>query len=168
LTYLWTFELIGAAAWTALTLMWWSRAGVRLPSAIGLALVLFLLAQGVVYWYAKLRAVRRRPWLSDRRRRTVFRALRTVDRVALAATLVAGVVWAVVLGVTTASAGDAGLFRWLDLLFAGALWTLALLEYVNYFHWQLMYDSPTEMRWLVRHRRWKRSWLSRDLAADDP
>jgi hypothetical protein len=81
---LWTFELVGAAAWTTVAVLWWARAGVRWPSAIGL------------------------------------------------------------------------------------LWTLALLEYVNYFHRQLMYDSPSELRWWLRHRRLKTSWLARDLAASEP
>ena len=59
------------------------------------------------------------------------------------------------------------MLRWLDLLLAGCLWTLAVLECVNYFHRQLMYDTPSELRWLLRNRRLKPSWLSRDLDASE-
>jgi hypothetical protein len=167
LSYLWTFELVGAAAWTMVAVLWWARAGVRWPSAIGLVLALFLLAQGSVYWFAKLRAVRRQPFVDDRRLLATFRRLRVVNRGLLAATLVAGVVSAFVWG-TQGAAGDDDVLRWLDLFLAGVLWTLALLEYVNYFHRQLMYDSPSELRWWLRHRRLKTSWLARDLAASEP
>jgi hypothetical protein len=164
---LWTFELVGAAAWTMVAVLWWARAGVRWPSAIGLALALFLLAQGSVYWFAKLRAVRRQPFVDDRRLLAAFRRLRVVNRGLLAGTLLAGVVSAVVWATQGAAGSDDDVRRWLDLFLAGALWTLALLEYVNYFHRQLMYDSPSELRWWLRHRRLKTSWLARDLAASE-
>jgi hypothetical protein len=162
------FELVGAAAWTMVAVLWWARAGVRWPSAIGLALALFLLAQGSVYWWAKLRAIRRQPAVDDHRLLAAFRRLRVVNRGLLAATLLAGVVSAVVWAAQGAAGRDDDVRRWLDLFLAGALWTLALLEYVNYFHRQLMYDSPSELRWWLRHRRLKTSWLARDLAASEP
>jgi len=46
---------------------------------------------------------------------------------------------------------------------SGGLTLLAVLEYVNYFHWQISYDSPSEIRYLLRHRRLKRATLVRDL-----
>jgi hypothetical protein len=42
-------------------------------------------------------------------------------------------------------------------------WILAVLEYVNYFHWQLMYDNGVDLAWLRRYGL-KRSPLARDLA----
>lgn len=40
---------------------------------------------------------------------------------------------------------------------------LAVLEYVNYFYWQLMYDNAVDPAWLRKYGV-KRSPLSRDLA----
>jgi hypothetical protein len=43
---------------------------------------------------------------------------------------------------------------------------LAVAEHVNYFHRQLMYDNAADLRWLVRHRRLRRSHLAVDLGHD--
>jgi hypothetical protein len=40
----------------------------------------------------------------------------------------------------------------------------AWLEYVNYFRVQLMHDTRSDLRRLVRTRRLRRSWLATDLA----
>jgi hypothetical protein len=44
-----------------------------------------------------------------------------------------------------------------------AFYALAWLEYVNYFHRQLAYDTVADLRRLRRTRRWRRSPLARDL-----
>ena len=41
--------------------------------------------------------------------------------------------------------------------------TLAALEQVNYYHWQLMHDTPQEWRDLLRRKRLKRGLLAREL-----
>ena len=46
------------------------------------------------------------------------------------------------------------------------LFVLAVAEYVNYFHWQLMYDNRADIRRLVRTGRLCRSHLYADLLAD--
>jgi hypothetical protein len=46
------------------------------------------------------------------------------------------------------------------------LFGLAAAEYVNYFHWQLMYDNRADLRRLLRSGRPRRSHLYRDLRND--
>ena len=43
------------------------------------------------------------------------------------------------------------------------LLVLALLEQVNYTYYQLMYDRPSDLRYLVGHGRLRRASLRRDL-----
>lgn len=153
LTYLWTFELIGAALFVVQAWAFGPRFGLGWRTAVGLGLAVLLLAQGSLYWYAKLRAVRRRPLLSGRRFARLYGGFRRANR----ALLPAG-------GAVLLAAGLAGPAA-ADLWFGLGFWTLAVLEYVNYYHRQLMYDTPAEVRWLVRAGRLKPAPLARDLAA---
>jgi len=155
LTYLWTFELVGVAMWSFVVWLWWMRAGVGAASAIGLALVVLLLVQGSVYWYAKLRSIRQRPWLSDSMFVRLFSSLRQFNQVMLVATGLSGLVWVMRPPWQISP----------EIAIAAALWLFAVLEYINYFHRQLMYDSAADLRWLRRHRRAKVAWLARDLMA---
>jgi hypothetical protein len=43
------------------------------------------------------------------------------------------------------------------------LYGLAVAEYVNYFHWQLMHDTRADLRRLLRTGRLQRSHLYADL-----
>jgi hypothetical protein len=70
--------------------------------------------------------------------------------VLIAGLLVTG--WAVV--------DDPGTGSWPGLVFA----VVAVLEHVNYFHTQLMYDTAADLRHLRAHGP-RRAHLARDLAA---
>lgn len=153
LTYLWTFELLAAGLFTLLVILSWRRAELGLLTAVSLVLVVFMLVHGSLYWYAKRRAISRRPLLSDRAFVRLFRLCRLTSLVGLALgglTLVA-----VLLRGTSRS----------DLWVGLGLWGLAALEFVNYYVRQLMYDTPAELRWLLRSGRLKVAPLRRDLAA---
>jgi hypothetical protein len=124
----------------------------RLPP---LALVSFLLVQGALYWHVKLRGTRRRAplpgWFCG-----AFRALRTSSRLGLALVLGTGVVsW-------LRRADRGGTVE--DLAWAAGLLAFAALEYVNYYHRQLMHDSAADWRYLRRHRRLRPAPLATDLA----
>ncbi|MGI1805410.1 general stress protein [Exiguobacterium sp. TDN 0502] len=43
------------------------------------------------------------------------------------------------------------------------LYVFAILEYINYFHIQLMYDNRSDVQYLIRNRRLKRSALNKDM-----
>ena len=117
----------------------------------GYALASGLLVQGAAYWLATARRMDRgrRPD-PDGRSLRVWRILRVVDPPVLAVGLVV-----VVVGVAQQAtvATVPGL----------CLALLAVGEYVNYFHWQLMYDNVPDLRRLFRTRRLRRAHLALDL-----
>ncbi|MFP3893910.1 general stress protein [Exiguobacterium indicum] len=43
------------------------------------------------------------------------------------------------------------------------LYVFAILEYINYFHIQLMYDNRSDVQYLIQNRRLKRSALYKDM-----
>lgn len=118
-------------------------------NTVGFALVALHLVIGAAYWTVKTRQLRteepRPPFIG------VFKWLRPVCQGGLAAGLV-----------VIALAADQPVGAWLPGL---GLYGLALAEYVNYFHWQLMHDTRSDVRRLVRTRRLRRSHLSEDLRA---
>ncbi|WP_410536875.1 hypothetical protein [Streptomyces sp. KL2] len=118
-------------------------------NAVGFGLFALLLLEGAGYWLAKLRqiAVPGAPLPAA----GAFAAARTVNAVLLAAG---------VLFTARAVADDPGSGTWPGLGFA----LFAVLEHVNYFHLQLMYDTAEDLRMLRRHGP-RRSHLARDLAA---
>jgi hypothetical protein len=130
--------------------LWFGLVGVPATAAnlVGFGLVALLLIEGAAYWVAKLHqtSVRRvqLPAL------TAFRAARIVNPLFLAA----GVV---VTG--RAAAMDPGVTSWPGLAFA----LFAVLEHVNYFYVQLMYDTPGDLRRL-RTAGLRVSHLARDIA----
>jgi hypothetical protein len=46
---------------------------------------------------------------------------------------------------------------------SNALFLFAILEHVNYYHYQLSHDNLNDIRFLIRHRKIRRSPLSIDL-----
>ncbi|MFI6696004.1 multidrug transporter [Streptomyces sp. NPDC050433] len=117
-------------------------------NTVGYALVAGHLFIGAGYWVVKrrqLRAGSRRPPMIG-----VFRRLEPVCAVGLTAGLV--VIAAAVMG------RPAG--TWIPGL---VLYGLALAEYINYFHWQLMHDTRADWRRLLRTRRLRRPHLYEDI-----
>jgi hypothetical protein len=121
----------------------WQRTLAYLPAAA-------LLAVGGWYWHLKLRQVRDGRPLGD-----APRALRRLGQAALivlcAATGLLMISWVTRTGRTA------------DRIWAAILLVLGSLEYVNYFHRQLMYDTRADLRRLLRRRRLAKSSLRRDL-----
>ncbi|MEU0571987.1 hypothetical protein ABZ297_42220 [Nonomuraea sp. NPDC005983] len=128
------------------------RLGMPLTPAnlTGLLLVLVLLAEGGAYWWLKLAQLTSRSAVP-----AGIGVYRVLARVNLA--LLAG--GAVVIGAGLVRSGF-GTQVWPGL----ALWVFAVLEYVNYFHLQLMHDNRADLSRLARTGRLHRSHLARDLA----
>jgi hypothetical protein len=118
-----------------------------------MALVTWLLWQGAAYWRLKLQAVKagsRVPAAALRR----FAVLKAVN-------------WALIglapaLLIFQILARD-GFRSVVDAVAGLGFYVLALLEQVNYYHWQLMYDYGPDLRYVIRERRLKRSSLSRAM-----
>lgn len=134
-----------AAIW-----FWWIGFPLTGTNAAGFALVALMLVQGAAYWVARLRQMER-PGSSLPGRRW-FALARRVDVPVLAA----GVIVAVLKVIDEPGAGTIP-----GLAFA----VFACLEYVNYFHVQLMYDTRADLGHLFRHG-FRRAHLARDLDGD--
>lgn len=116
------------------------------PNLAGYALFAVLLLQGAAYWFLKLRQDPRSPlpgkrWFAHARRWNV-------------PLLTAGVLYTVWSLLQRPGASTVP-----GVVFAA----VAVLEHVNYFHIQLMYDTVPDVRYLVAHGL-RRSHLSRDLS----
>ena len=131
--------------------LWFGLVGfpVTAGNIVGFALFALLLVEGAGYWLAKLRQIA-----------TCATCLPAAGAFVIArrgnvAALVAGlsfIVWSVV--------NDPGAGSWPGLGFG----LFAVLEQVNYFHVQLMYDTAEDLRYL-RAKGLRRAHLARDLAA---
>ena len=159
LRYLWMAELLFSFLLPAAWLLAARSRGQRLgPFAFGsLALVTWLLWQGAAYWWLKLQAARSESRIPERCLRW-FVALRVVN-------------WALI-GLAPVllilQARTTNVFRsTLDAVIGLGFYVLAVLEQVNYYHWQLMYDYPPDWRYLLENKRLKRSSLHRALEALD-
>lgn len=129
--------------------IWFGVVGVPVTviNVVGFALLALLLVEGAGYWAAKLRQVTRPG--SRLHGAGAFAVARRVNPVLLAGGLL-----------LTGWAGAAvpGTRTWPGLVFA----TVAMLEHINYFHVQLMYDTAADLRYL-RTRGLRRAHLARDL-----
>ncbi|WP_031169170.1 hypothetical protein [Streptosporangium roseum] len=131
--------------------IWFGVVGfpVTAGNSVGFALFALLLLEGAGYWSAKLRQI------TTRNRSLPAAEAFMVARRGNITVLVAGllfIIWAVVT--------DPGAGSWPGLGFG----LFAVLEHVNYFHVQLMYDTAEDLRYL-RSRGLRRAHLARDLAA---
>ena len=120
---------------------------VRTPS---LLLVCYMLAQGALYWALKYRQYAHNValplWLPSG-----FRFFRWSNVVGLAMVAVA-----LVLAAWHGAAAT-------DLAWGAGLWVFATLEHINYYHLQLMYDTPGALRRLRQTRRLRAPMLANDI-----
>lgn len=150
LRYLRSREALAAVLLPAVIVWaWWNKGG---DIAWGLrcaALVLFaaILLQGTLYWHLKLGQV-----VHDRSLPAWFGALFSAFKWSNLAAIGGGVV---LLDRQAVSAAD---FKWTAALLAGAV-----LEQVNYYHYQLMYDTRETFSYLRRNRRLRKAALGIDM-----
>ncbi|MFI6800060.1 hypothetical protein [Streptosporangium canum] len=153
---LWVQRRLRSLVWLELfniplqAVVWFGVVGfpVTAGNSVGFALFALLLLEGAGYWSAKLRQI------TTRNRVLPGAGAFLVARRGNVAVLVAGllfIAWTVMI--------DPGAGSWPGLGFG----LFAVLEHVNYFHVQLMYDTAEDLRYL-RSRGLRRAHLARDLA----
>ena len=155
LRYLWTWELFDSFFFPAFVIFL-SRTLNKPVGFFAIAsagLVTWILWQGAAYWWLKLRAVKHDTEIAPQHLRR-FAVLQKVN-------------WTLIglMPVALAILGMRGSFfrSGPDLTVGLGLYLLAILEQINYYHYQLMYDCPSDVRYLAAHKRLKRSKLHRDL-----
>jgi hypothetical protein len=155
--YLWTGELVSAVMFPALLLWFAARDGAWadwLGRGYAVALVGCILLQGVAWWRWKLRLLREGRRTMPHPVLAVYRRLRSLNWL-LIALFPAVLLLSWVLAGRPPPAAD----TWLGLLFLGG----AVLEQVNYYYVQLMYDNPYDWAELRRHRRLRRGSIAKAL-----
>jgi hypothetical protein len=153
--YLWTGEILSAFLFTGL-LFWfafqdgaWQRWVARTYS---LSIVILILMQGVFWWRLKLRLLRHRKYSIPS---SVLRSYRIWRRInwlliggfPLIAILAAQITFQPILSTDTG----------FGLLLLGG----AILEQINYYYYQLMYDSPNDWAYLGKQSRPKKGAIAR-------
>ncbi len=155
LRYLWTGELFNVLFLPAVAIF----VARMLGQAMGLfaiysaALVVWLLLQGTAYWLLKLRAVKTDSDL-ERKHLRWFAAFKRLNWALIA--LLPALLAIKALGGTPFRSS-------VDIVIGLGFYVLAVLEQVNYYHYQLMYDYRSDLRRLGREKRLKRSSLYRTL-----
>lgn len=151
LKYLRNAETFCAVALPALLCYYWQKSVDAVAWELRMAalmLVSYLLLQGAGYWQLKLKAVRRRQPLP-----TFFQPLYRCFQYSNVG-LIAGVAaWIATHGAATRD----------DLLWSGGLLTFVIAEQINYFHYQLMYDTSAAFAYLRRNGRLRKAALGLDL-----
>jgi hypothetical protein len=154
LKYLRSRELLAAVLLPAVIVWRWMDRGGDIAWGVrlgALALLAYILVQGTLYWHLKLQTLenqQRLPsWFHP-----LFRAFFYSNLLAIAAILVA--LWS--MGRSGLSDPDIG---WTVGLLVGAV-----LEHINYYHYQLMYDTRASISHLLRNRRLRKAALGIDIA----
>ncbi|EZP61518.1 hypothetical protein [Exiguobacterium sp. RIT341] len=126
-------------------------------SAFWMSLFLFelLLIQGAWYWYSKWRRLKKEG--TSNTPKLVVRRLRHCR-----------VINIILIVLTTCTFGIDWMRFQSELPVYGLritlfLYIFAIFEYINYFHIQLMYDNRSDVQYLIRNRRLKRSALNKDM-----
>ena len=122
---------------------------------ISFFLLEFLLVQGSIYWYAK--------WKRLKIENTTITSIKIIKRYKNLKKL------NIVLIIVLIFIFVFDFFKWYpsvplhSLGIAGFIYIFAVLEYINYFHLQLSYDNLSDIKYLLRAKRLKKSCLSRDF-----
>lgn len=111
----------------------------------------YVLLQGSLYWHLKLRSVRRRAPLP-----AWFYSLFCFFKWSNAFVLGAPLAFLVVAAYLGGASGS-------DVAWSAGLLAFAALEFVNYYHRQLMHDNANDLRYLWKYRRLRRAPLAEDL-----
>lgn len=154
---LWTGEAFSALLFVAFLLWFAYQDGVWqrwVARSYSVGVVILILLQGIVWWRVKLRVLQHHQRQMPMHILRAFRWWRRVNWICI------GSFPLVVLIATQLTAQP--LFSpdtWLGLLFLGG----AVLEQINYYYVQLMYDSAYDWAYLRTHQRLRRGTIARAL-----
>lgn len=152
--YLRAMEALAAVLLPIIFVLDWrkSTTGVHWPLGLSaLFSVSYLLMQGALYWQLKHRALSASAPL-PRYFGRLFSAFKVSNLVLFGGIALGFALQLVRNGWAISLAWPLGIFLF------------AILEHINYYHYQLMYDTPSSARFVLRNRRLRKSALGVDLA----
>jgi hypothetical protein len=156
--YLWTGEAVAAMLFVGL-LLWFAdgRWQQWIARTYSLSIVILILIQGIVWWRLKLRLLRGNQHRMRLRIRASFRFWRRVNW-----WLIGGFPLVVLITTRLTNQPIISVDTLIGLLFLGG----AMLEQINYYYYQLMYDSAEDWKYLRKYRRLRRGNIAKALDAD--
>lgn len=122
------------------------------PYGYGMFLICAVLAQGVFYWHLKLQTISKTGTTFP----AYFYALFSFFKWANVLLLILYPVLIICSQITPLVNFQASI--WSNLLFL-----FAVLEYINYYHYQLSHDNLNDLRYLIKYKKIRRSPLFMDL-----
>lgn len=122
------------------------------PYALSMFLVCAILAQGVVYWHLKLQVVDKSKTALPPYFRQLFSFFKWADLVLLS-----------IYPILFVSNTLTSLVNFQVSIWSNMLFLFAVLEYINYYHFQLSHDNMNDIRYLMTHKKIRRSPLYVDL-----
>jgi hypothetical protein len=159
--YLWTGEILSAflfgsfLLWAAFQDGVWQRWIARTYS---LSIVILILMQGVFWWRWQLRLLRHKQRSIPPNVLHSYRIWRRINWL-----LISGFPIVVILAAQMTLQPILSVDTGLGLLFLGG----AILEQINYYYYQLMYDSLSDWAYLGKHSRLKKGAIARAFNQSD-
>lgn len=153
MSYLRNAELLFSLALPALFFLNWQKSAAPVAWELrgaALALISYILLQGALYWHLKLHTVLRRQSFP-----AYFQPLFRFFQYSNLVAIIAVTVLAATMRGNSASTAD--------LAWTMGLLGFAVLEQINYYHFQLMYDTRAAFAYLRRNGRLRKAALRLDL-----
>lgn len=128
---------------------WLTTPQALISIAYPLLLVSLILLQGSLYWWILIKRLRK-PSFAIKQTGRIYGLLRQVDLILLA------------LGIPIILIEFSS---WPVSLIAVAIWLFALIEWINYFHWQLSYSlNPLVLLSKMAKRKLRKSKIAKEIA----
>lgn len=121
------------------------------PYAYGMFLVCFILAQGVYYWHLKLHEVKKIAELPTHFLKT-FTTFKILNFLLILFFPILGILAKVISG-----------FQFQISIWSVLIHIFAILEFINYYYYQLSHDTKNDLKYLIQHKRLRQSLLSKDI-----
>ena len=122
------------------------------PYAYGMFLICAVLAQGVFYWHLKLQTISKTGTTFP----NYFYALFSFFKWA-------NVILLLIYPVLIFGSRITPLVNFRASIWSNLLFLFAVLEYTNYYHYQLSHDNLNDLRYLIKYKKIRRSPLFTDL-----
>lgn len=151
--YLWTWEFANAFMVSPVAVFAIGRhVAVSLSTVVALLALCSVLFAGAAFAFLKYRDLKHQT-TRIQRYRDAFCMLRWSIPILLIGVLVVGCFYTLTSGAS-------------DWPLALGLYLLAVAEYINYFHVQLTYDNPADIRFLRQQKRLKRGLIARYITCE--
>ncbi len=119
--------------------------------SVGMFCICFILVQGAFYWHLKLQSIRNQKTTLSPDAYRVFSFFNWANLLLLS-------LYPLLFVMSQVSSLGFQVSFWSNLLYI-----FAILEYINYYHYQLSHDSLNDIRYLLTHKKIRRSSLWTDL-----